>query len=64
MIDNGKTGNKPDAPWRERGIGMAILTRTCGQCMKPRSSTGGSIRYVRGLLKKAFVCAGCVEKTA
>ncbi|MBC7604311.1 MAG: hypothetical protein H7255_16830, partial [Ramlibacter sp.] len=36
-----------DVTWREHGIGLAILTKTCGQCLKPRNTTGGAIRYVR-----------------
>jgi hypothetical protein len=51
-----------DVKWREVGIGMAVLTKTCGQCLKPRGTTGGQIRYVRGLVKKSFVCAGCCAK--
>lgn len=53
-----------DVPWREHGIGLAILTKTCGQCLKPRNTTGGAIRYVRGLVKKSFVCAACCAKVA
>ncbi len=61
---NDHNNNAPaDVPWRMVGTGLAILTRTCGQCLKPRNTAGGSVRYVRGLVKKSFVCAPCLEKT-
>lgn len=64
MTGDTRTNAPADVPWRERGLGLAILTRTCGQCLKPRNTAGGSVRYVRGLVKKSFVCAPCVEKMA
>ena len=64
MTGDTRNNAPADVPWRERGTGLAILTKTCGQCLKPRNTSGGAVRYVRGLVKKSFVCAPCLEKAA
>lgn len=57
MIDDSKTGGRPDALFRKVGTGLSII-RTCMGCELRRMTLGG-----RGSGAK-WRCAACVGKRA
>jgi predicted SprT family Zn-dependent metalloprotease len=46
--------------FRAVGVGM-VPTFRCGDCDKPKISTGRKMKKVKGL--RTWVCKACVEKT-